>query len=61
MLWVSTFVGLGYFLGERWEAVEKNIHRYAVIFTIGAAILIAAWFLWKRVLWKRAPWKRARR
>jgi membrane protein DedA with SNARE-associated domain len=54
VLWVSTFIGLGYFLGERWEAVEKNIHRYAVIFTIGAAILIAAWFLWKRVLWKRA-------
>jgi membrane protein DedA with SNARE-associated domain len=49
VLWVSTFLGLGYFLGERWEAVEKNIHHYAVIFTVAAAILIAAWFLWKRL------------
>jgi membrane protein DedA with SNARE-associated domain len=49
LLWVSTFIGLGYFLGERWEAVEQNIHRYALVFTIGAAILIAGWFLWQRL------------
>src|SRR5271157_927257 len=36
VLWVSTFLGLGYFLGERWLAVEKNIHHYAVILTTGA-------------------------
>ena len=27
-LWASTFLGLGYLLGERWEAVEANIHHY---------------------------------
>ncbi|SPF32420.1 Alkaline phosphatase, DedA family [Candidatus Sulfopaludibacter sp. SbA4] len=56
VLWVSAFVGLGYFLGERWEAVERNIHHYAVLFTIGAAILIAGWFIWRKSVWRK--WRR---
>jgi membrane protein DedA with SNARE-associated domain len=43
VLWVSAFLGLGYFLGERWETVEKNIHHYAVVATVVAAIGVAAW------------------
>jgi membrane protein DedA with SNARE-associated domain len=49
ILWVSSFLTLGYFLGERWEAVEKNIHHYLVLMSIGAAILVAVWLVW----WKR--------
>jgi len=48
VLWVSTFLCLGYFLGERWEAVEKNIHHYLVAMTIGAVIVVAAWLVWRR-------------
>jgi membrane protein DedA with SNARE-associated domain len=54
-LWVAAFMGLGYFLGERWEAVEANIHHYLVIVTIAAAILGAGYLLWRK--WKRAPGK----
>lgn len=54
VLWISTFLSLGYFLGERWEVVVKNIHRYAVLATLSAAILIAAWFLWKWSMRKKA-------
>jgi membrane protein DedA with SNARE-associated domain len=43
VLWVSTFLTLGYFLGDRWRAVEKTIHHYAVEATVAGAILIAAW------------------
>ncbi len=53
ILWVSTFLTLGYFLGERWEAVEKDIHHYLVILTLGAAILVAAWLAWRK--WQRSP------
>ena len=53
VLWVSCFLGLGYFLGERWLAVEKNIHHYAVLLTIGAAILIAGWFIWRKLARKK--------
>ncbi|HEY2015488.1 MAG TPA: DedA family protein [Bryobacteraceae bacterium] len=55
VIWVSTFMGLGYLLGERWEAVEKNFHHYAMILTIGAAVLIAAFLIWKKLAQGRRP------
>lgn len=54
LLWVSTFIGLGYFLGERWKAVEANIHHYLVLGAIGMAVLAIGYFVW----WK---WVRKRR
>ena len=51
ILWVSTFLSLGYLLGERWEAVEKNIHYYlewlAVAIVVGA-IGYLVWWKWIR-------------
>jgi membrane protein DedA with SNARE-associated domain len=47
-LWVSTFLTLGYFLGERWEAVEKNIHAYILWITIAAAIGLVAYLVWRK-------------
>ena len=32
-LWAATFLSLGYCLGERWKAVEGQIHHYAVYLT----------------------------
>jgi len=49
-LWVSAFIGLGYFLGDRWQAVEANIHRYLLIATVFAVIMLAAWLVWRK-LW----------
>ena len=47
VLWVSTFLGLGYFLGDRWEAVEKNIHHYLAIATLVAGVGVVAWLVWR--------------
>ena len=46
-LWAATFLSIGYFLGERWKAVEGEIHRYAVLFTIIAAALLAVYLIWR--------------
>ena len=54
-LWVATFMALGYFLGERWEAVEQNIHHYLLLATIAGAIALAAWLVWRKL--KPAPGK----
>lgn len=48
VLWVSTFLALGYFLGERWEAVESNIHHYLVWATIAGAIALALFLVWRK-------------
>ena len=47
-VWVATFLTLGYFLGERWKAVEQNIHHYFVLITIAAAMAIAAYLVWRK-------------
>jgi membrane protein DedA with SNARE-associated domain len=54
-LWVATFIGLGYFLGDQWEAVERDIEHYFAAVTIAAAILVAAYLVWWR--WRRARGK----
>ncbi len=48
ILWVTTFLSLGYFLGDRWEAVEKNIHHYLVIGSIAFGLLVAAYLVWRK-------------
>lgn len=49
ILWVTTFLSLGYFLGERWETVEKNIHHYLVIGSIAIGLLVIAYWLWRKL------------
>jgi membrane protein DedA with SNARE-associated domain len=48
-LWVTTFLSLGYFLGERWRQVAELIHVYI---GYASAVIVAAavawYFLWKR-------------
>jgi membrane protein DedA with SNARE-associated domain len=52
-LWAATFLSLGYFLGERWQAVEDQIHRYAVLLTLIAAALLAAYLIVRRLMRRR--------
>jgi membrane protein DedA with SNARE-associated domain len=47
-LWVASFLALGYFLGERWKAVEDNIHHFLLVATIAGAIVLAAWLVWRK-------------
>jgi membrane protein DedA with SNARE-associated domain len=51
VIWASSFIALGYFLGERWEAVQKDIEHYFAVLTIGSAVLIAAYLVWLK--WRR--------
>ena len=55
VIWVASFIGLGYFLGERWHAVERNVDHYLVGISIAAAILAAAYLLWRKR--RRGPGK----
>jgi membrane protein DedA with SNARE-associated domain len=48
LVWVSTFIGLGYFLGEGWKAVQKNVEGYLLVGYIAAAVAIAAWLVWRK-------------
>ncbi len=47
-LWAGVFLTLGYFLGERWQAVSAQIHRHLTIACLAAAALIALYLVWQK-------------
>ena len=47
LLWVSAFMTLGYIVGDRWEAVEGEIHHYLLAVSIGVAIVLAVYLVWR--------------
>ena len=59
-LWVASFVGLGYFLGDRWKAVEQNIDRYLKGLGIALAIAAAGYVAWRVVRARRSRSKETR-
>jgi len=47
-LWVSTFLSLGYFLGDRWVVVQRHVHEYLVWAGVGMALALAGYLFWRR-------------
>lgn len=47
-LWVCAFLSLGYFLGERWQTVEREVHHDSVVITIAAAAVLAVYLMWRK-------------
>jgi len=48
-LWVSTFLTLGFVVGERWRELSDAARRYSFAFLLVAALLAAAVWLIRRV------------
>ena len=48
VLWVTAFLSLGYFLGERWKDVERNVEHYLVGVSIALAVLVVAYLVWRK-------------
>lgn len=53
LVWVLTFLSIGYFVGERWRGASEQIHRYILLgaIVLGAVLAIS---LLTRYLWKRS-------
>ncbi len=52
--WIATFMGIGYFLGERWQTMAKNVHGYLMYVVLALVIVIAAYLVWRKWLRKSA-------
>jgi membrane protein DedA with SNARE-associated domain len=52
MVWVATFLTLGYFLGERWKEVAELVHKYVLE---GSVVLIAAALVIYFVRYRKRP------
>lgn len=50
LIWVSTFLGIGYAFGEKWEQMAELVHGYVLEATIVAAVIAGVYLL---VRWRR--------
>jgi membrane protein DedA with SNARE-associated domain len=48
LLWASTFLAIGYFLGDRWQAVSEQIHRHTAIACGVLAAALVFYLLWQK-------------
>jgi membrane protein DedA with SNARE-associated domain len=46
MIWAATFIGVGYYFGEQWSQVLKQVHKHLVIFTWIALAVVVVYLFW---------------
>jgi membrane protein DedA with SNARE-associated domain len=53
LLWSTSFIALGYVLGDKWETVLEQVHRHFLLATIAAAALLVTYWLVRRARARR--------
>jgi len=48
LLWVTTFLTLGYYLGENWMRVAEAIHQYGLYISLALLVAVLCYYLLKR-------------
>jgi membrane protein DedA with SNARE-associated domain len=48
VLWVTTFLTLGYYLGENWKSIAELIHHYILYFSLALIAAAFCYYLWTR-------------
>ncbi len=47
LIWSATFMGLGYYFGERWSQVLAQVQRHLIILTWISLALIVIYLVWR--------------
>jgi membrane protein DedA with SNARE-associated domain len=53
LLWSSTFVSAGYFLGKEWNHMSRNAHHIVLYIAAGLLAIGCIWWLFHRIMKKR--------
>jgi membrane protein DedA with SNARE-associated domain len=49
-IWVATFLGVGYFVGDNWKLAVELMHRYTgIAIALAVAVIAFAWWLRARI------------
>lgn len=48
VLWITSFLALGYFLGDQWEVVFNHLHQQMTLITIILSVVAVAVWYWKK-------------
>ena len=49
LIWTLSFLLLGYYVGDRWRAVVRDVHRHLALTLIGMLVALAAYYLVRRL------------
>src|SRR5262249_17825608 len=47
LVWVTSFLTLGYFLSEKWKEIAEIIHQYVLYVSIVLVAGIVVYYLWR--------------
>lgn len=47
LLWVTTFLTLGYYLGENWKQIAESVEQYLVYISIVLVVGVAGYYWWR--------------
>ena len=50
LLWVTTFLSLGYYLGENWRSISEIVEKYLLYFSLALGVAVAIYVL---IRWKQ--------
>jgi membrane protein DedA with SNARE-associated domain len=48
VLWITSFLALGYFLGDQWEVVFNHLHQQMTLITVILSVVAVAVWYWKK-------------
>ncbi len=48
-LWTASFIALGYFVGERWQATSESAQHLMLIAGVVIGLLAVGWLLWRKL------------
>jgi membrane protein DedA with SNARE-associated domain len=52
-VWVTTFIAIGYFVGENWKTMAENVHHELLRASLVGFALLGVFFLFRWILRKR--------
>ena len=47
LIWAATFIGVGFYFGDQWSQVLKQVDRHIVILTWIGAIILVIYLIWR--------------
>jgi membrane protein DedA with SNARE-associated domain len=59
LIWSSTFVSAGYFLGKQWTHMSRNAHHIVLYIAAGLVAIGCIWWLFHRIMKKRKEWTKS--
>jgi membrane protein DedA with SNARE-associated domain len=47
LIWAATFIGVGYYFGDRWSQVLAQVNRHIVIVTWSGLVVVVIYLIWR--------------